>query len=245
MATMATTTNNMSDETLLTDNALKGKIARLPAKIREEVCSRVHDGQPGSKLLPWLNSLPEVKVIIDAQFEGVPVSDVNLSVWRRTGYQDWVKRRERVDRIRELSQVAADLAKAGGGTIATGAANIASGKLLEMLEEIDNATEQKLSPEALADITKSLAMMRAGDQTDVKLALEKRKLGQKDEEIQMDRARFQRETCELFLQWFEKKQAVEIASGDASFADKIENLGQLMFADQWRPTVEAQRPAKK
>jgi hypothetical protein len=50
----------------------------------------------------------------------------------------------------------------------------------------------------------------------------------------LDRVKFQRETCELFVKWFADKQAAKIASSSASNADKIEKLGELMFGEDWK-----------
>ena len=228
----------------LQDNALKGKVARLPGKIREEVCRRLHDGQSGRKLLPWLNALPEVKAIMDAEFEGVPVSDQNLSVWRSSGYQDWLRRAERIDRTRELARYAAEVSRANGSTIADGAASIASGKLLELLEAVDEASGAKLNTDELVNISRALAALRGSEQTDVKLGLEKIKVSQKGEEISLAREKFQRETCELFLRWHADKQANELANADTSNTDKIERLGQLMFGETWLPAATASAKKK-
>lgn len=43
---------------------LVGKTARLPALIREQLNRRLHDGQPASLILPWLNSLAPVPEIL-------------------------------------------------------------------------------------------------------------------------------------------------------------------------------------
>ena len=45
--------------------ARNGKIARLPAKIREELNRRIHDGEGGTKLLAWLHSQEAVLAILD------------------------------------------------------------------------------------------------------------------------------------------------------------------------------------
>ena len=225
-------------ETQLKDNALKGKIARLPAKLREEVCKRLHDGQAGPKILPWLNALPEVQAILESEFEGQPVSAQNLSVWRSTGYADWLNRAERIERTRELARYAAEISRANGSTIADGAASIASGKLLELLELVDEATgDTKLDAESLVNISRALAALRGTEQKDVSLGLEKIKVSQKGEEISLAREKYQRETCELFLKWHADKHANELASADTSNADKIEKLGQLMFGDTWQPVT--------
>jgi hypothetical protein len=49
-----------------------------------------------------------------------------------------------------------------------------------------------------------------------------------------DQIKLQRETCELFLKWDADKRAREIASSDVSHAEKIEQLGQLMFPETWK-----------
>ncbi len=226
------------DQPKLRDNALKGKIARLPSKVREEVCRRLHEGMSAKRITAWLNALPEVQAVLAAEFEGMPVNDTNITAWRQSGYEDFLRKAERIERTRELSRYAAEQSRANGSTIADGAASIASGKLLELLEAVDEATgDTKLDPEALVNISRALAALRGSEQTDVKLGLEKIKVSQKGEEISLAREKYQRETCELFLKWHADKHANELAAADTSNADKIEKLGQLMFGDTWTPAT--------
>lgn len=65
-----------------------GKIARLPARIRDEVNRRIYDGHSGRTILPWLNSLPEVQDVCSKYFAGREVSPQNLTDWRKGGYHD-------------------------------------------------------------------------------------------------------------------------------------------------------------
>lgn len=81
-----------------------GKIARLPAAIRDELNTRLHDGERGPSLLRWLNALPAVSSILAAQFAARPVSAQNLSEWRQGGFTDWLRAQEArawVDHLRE------------------------------------------------------------------------------------------------------------------------------------------------
>jgi hypothetical protein len=71
-----------------------GKIARLPASIREQLNRRLENGSLGKKIISWLNTLPEVNQIMAEQFAGKPISENNLSEWRRGGYQDWLREQE-------------------------------------------------------------------------------------------------------------------------------------------------------
>ena len=68
-----------------------GKIARLPYALRQQLNRRMRDGEPGAKLLEWLNGLPEVQSFLVAQFKGYAIKKQNLSQWRRGGYQDFLK----------------------------------------------------------------------------------------------------------------------------------------------------------
>jgi hypothetical protein len=81
----------------------RGKIARLPGVIRNELNHRLHNGALGKELVPWLNSLPEVQPALKERFAGRAITEDNLSEWRRGGFRDWQDQQERRARIRELS----------------------------------------------------------------------------------------------------------------------------------------------
>jgi len=66
-----------------------GKIARLPAAIREELNQRLLDGEKGKLLVEWLNSLPQVQSVLKAKFQAIPISEHNLSQWKTGGYTAW------------------------------------------------------------------------------------------------------------------------------------------------------------
>lgn len=75
--------------------ARMGKIARLPAAIRGEVNRRLHDGEPMYKIVAWLNAQPVVLERLAAMKNcGKKISESNVSMWRHTGYRDFVARLE-------------------------------------------------------------------------------------------------------------------------------------------------------
>ena len=223
----------MSDQPL----SRRGKIARLPLATRELINERLLNGQSARQILPWLNALPGVKEFLEAEYNGEPVNDTNLSAWRNGGYAEWLERRDRVERTKELAKYAAKQSKAKGESIADGAAAIAAGKLLELLEAVDETTGQRLPTDELVSITSALASLRVSEQNDVRLAQNEKKLAQKDEELKLARERFQRDTCELFLKWHADKAALDAANSEGTNSDKIEKLGQLMFGETWKPTA--------
>lgn len=66
-----------------------GKIARLPEYIREEVNRQLHDKRLGAQIVAWLNKQPDVLHVLEQHFHGEPITENNLSEWRRGGYRDW------------------------------------------------------------------------------------------------------------------------------------------------------------
>lgn len=211
--------------------ARTGKIARLPLAIREELNRRLLENEPARKIMAWINPLPETISVCD-EFGEQPIDDRNISDWRHGGYQDWLNRRDRLEHTRELATFAGKLARANGSSISEGAAAIASGRILELLE----ACEEKLEPEALGEIISGLTNLRKAEIGQARVDLGHEVLKRKDEELLLSRERFKRETCELFLKWYENQAAREVAGSTSTNAEKLERLGQLMFGDDWAPS---------
>jgi hypothetical protein len=78
----------------------RGKIARLPQAVREQLNERLAEGEPGNQLVEWLNTLPEVKELLVKEFAGEPVNEMNLTRWKQGGYQDWTVRQEARELVR-------------------------------------------------------------------------------------------------------------------------------------------------
>ena len=91
----------------------KGKIARLPRDVRDELNQRLDNGEQGTHLVAWLNGLPEVKRVLAQCFNGREINDQNLSDWKAGGFLDWVAQEEEEERVRRLTEKMEDLASAG------------------------------------------------------------------------------------------------------------------------------------
>lgn len=238
-------------------SARVGKIARLPVAIRDELNRRLLDGQPASKILPWLNGLEAVQKILEEDHEGLRVTDQNLSDWRRGGYADWLRRRENVERTRELSKFSMEMAKASGGNLTEGAAAILSGKILDVLETLENVTREinempagdglpsradellKLS-QTLDSLTDSLSSLRAGDHSKQKLTQNQEKLAIMSQQLEIELARLRQQTAKYFmnLRADEREALNAIADSSLSNEDKLEQLGQKLFPLHWKPKSE-------
>lgn len=90
----------------------KGKIARLPRAIRDELNQRLDNGEQGVRLVEWLNGLPEVKKVLESDFEARPITDGNLADWKNGGFLDWQAQQEARSLVQELKADGRELAPA-------------------------------------------------------------------------------------------------------------------------------------
>ncbi len=90
------------------------------------------------------------------------------------------------------------------------------------------------SPEKIQAIGQSFFSALALEQQDAKGWFLTQQINLKNQQLSLDREKFQRETCEMFLKWYSEKAAKEIIEAPGlSQKDKIEKLGQQMFGDLW------------
>jgi len=213
----------------------KGKIARLPHALREQVNLRLLDGQTGPVILKWLNSQDDAKKIWANEFEGSPASAQNLSEWRLGGYKDWLRRRERADHLRTLSAFASDLARAGG-SVADGAAAILGGHILEALEQAGNLAvtggtddAEKDPASGLAKMASAVASLQSAGVARARLELDKKRVRQKDNSLALDREKFESQTVAKFLDWAKSPEAAAILDSGKPRHVQMDALRALMF----------------
>lgn len=204
--------------------ARKGKIARLPRKLRDEVCQRINDGQSGSAICAWLNADKSVLKILAEHFDGEPVNEQNLSAWRTGGYQDWLHDQTRVTHIKDLADSSRRIAEASGGNLSEGACVIAAGKIQELLEGL---TDEQLPEiiDALVGLRK-MELATKGEKNDrVKLQQSEQALKQKDREIRLR----ENQAAGNVLKACEDQRAQKIAASDVSHTEKIAQMRELIF----------------
>lgn len=203
----------------------RSKIGRLPFAVRNELNERIRDGAQGAELLDWLNGLKETKKIL-REMKSDAVNAQNLTDWRSTGYKDWLDDQKDADRIRRLAEVSQTLATAAGGSAAGVACNIATAKIMDALEGADE--------DKIADLTRALAALRSGENAAQKVALAEEKNAIQKEQLELSRAKFERDTARLFIKWAQSKDALALATDKRLGSDeKTERLGRLMFGDLW------------
>jgi len=203
----------------------RSKIGRLPFAVRNELNERIRDGAQGAELLDWLNGLKETKKIL-REMGSDAVNAQNLTDWRSSGYKDWLDDQADADRFRRLAEVSHTLATAAGGSAAGVACNIATAKIMDALEGADE--------DKIADLTRALAALRSGENAAQKVALAEEKNAIQKEQLELSRAKFERDTARLFVKWAQNRDALSIAADKRLGSDeKTERLGRLMFGDLW------------
>lgn len=209
--------------------SLVGKIARLPNKIREQLNQRLHDGQGGTETLTWLNELPEVKRVLAAKFNGVPVSHRNLTEWKRIGFERWLQRQEPSQELKWLKEMACDYTRAGGGKLAHGATTLAAAWLFEFLRKVP---PDKCSASDIAKISFAATVLQKGEQANAQLKLAEKRILQRDEQLLMQRDRDQRNAMAIGLRLLGDERAKAIHDSSESYEQKLEMLGLHTFGEK-------------
>lgn len=199
---------------------------------------RLFDNENRQITLPWLNSLPICVERLKGEWKGVPISDQNLSLWYDGGYKDWLKEQDHILEVQRLSEYSLKLAQAAGGNLSKGllAANV--GKIQQALEQfwdglrdIQSTEEGNDKDQAVTKLLSALTAIRSVELEEQKLDLRKVEVSQKGESIALEKAKFQRATAELFIDYCADERAKQIALGDATKDNKVAQLIQLWFGE--------------
>lgn len=204
----------------------RSKIGRLPFVMRNELNERLRDGASSSEITEWINASKEFKAVQKREKCG-ELNAQNLTDWRNTGYKDWLTDQASAERIRRLAEMSSVMVQASGFTPATVAARLAAAQLMEVANNPDD-------PKALNNAAGAIASLRGVEVAEERNALAKQRVELAMASLDLDRKKFQRTTCELFVKWYSNEAARTIVEDKTLDADaRTEALGQLLFADLW------------
>ena len=176
----------------------KGKIARLPREIREQLNRRLDNGEPGKPLVAWLNALPEAQAVLAAEFGGKPVREQNLSEWKQGGYRDWQARQEALEVAGRLGEDAAALQAEGSPALTDTLALWLAARYAVATRQVAGAAGAegwRLLRELCADVVE----LRRGDHHAERLRIER-------ERLDRERERTEEEVLEQFERWTRNQQ---------------------------------------
>jgi hypothetical protein len=192
-----------------------GKIARLPLAIREELNQRLQDGEQGKQLVDWLNSLPKVQSVMQAQFEGRPIGEPNLSEWKNGGYLSWEADHQTLEAVTSLVEGANSLQKAAKDGLTDRLALFLAAKMAVELRRLDSVPDAAEKAKVWRELRGSLVALRRGELNGEKLRLERDKYA--------ERLRQQREEKRLQRQEESKERMTP--------EEKEERIKQIMGTD--------------
>ena len=169
----------------------RGKIARLPRDIREEVNERLLDNEPGSELLPWLNALPRVKAVLKRHFKSIAIDDENLSQWRKGGFSDWKDSRD----LKETAAFLRTMAKGGKVKVTSLLREVAAIKLLGKVRDLDETALIAAAP----GLAKIIDAGTNEDRLSWQKTNEAKKHGIKEGELALKRLQFAQKFRDFYL----------------------------------------------
>jgi len=155
--------------------ARTGKIARLPRHIRAELNARLQDGHEGKEIVPWLNSLLEVKRVLAASFEARPINEQNLSDWRLGGYEEWLAQQDVLSQAGDLAANQQELETVSrGGSLADHLAAVIGFRYAAILAGQGLELDEKalLQFRALRPLCQVVVNLRRSDHTAARLKIE-------------------------------------------------------------------------
>jgi hypothetical protein len=153
-----------------------GKIAHLPFQIREELNIRLANGEPGNKLVEWLNTHPAVIEVMNNCFGGRPVSEQNLSEWRNGGYEQWAMLNACLGETTGLSESAGLIAENGIDTrnlllvITAHYAGMIQRWNITPVEDLDRMMS------VFKSLTNAVLAVRRSEQRDARLEIDRERL---------------------------------------------------------------------
>jgi len=154
-----------------------GKIARLPLAVRQELNRRMLDGEPGSKLIAWLNGLPEVQAVLAAEFQGRPIQKQNLSEWRKGGFQDYVAEQRIPEGLKFFQQQTSGWQATAQAGLTDQLAFQLAVRVALQLQRLESAPEGPEKARSWRELRACLVALRRGDLDLERLRLQREKYG--------------------------------------------------------------------
>jgi hypothetical protein len=177
-----------------------GKISQLPVDLREQVNHRIYNDDPHHEILIWLNTLPEVRKLIVEEYGGKPISKQNFSEWVQNGYRHWRLRQDALAFASNLDEDDEAIQAAFDGSIANKLSRWASLNYAAAAQSL-SAKDAEADPEAnfrrLHDLCLDIAVLRRGDLSAARIAIEEKRLA-----IELEHN--QKEKEQEFWQWTQR-----------------------------------------
>jgi hypothetical protein len=174
-----------------------GKIARLPREVRNQLNRRLQDGELQTRLVEWLNSLPETQSVLTAEFDGRPVNEQNLSEWKNGGYKDWLFQQEAIELVRHMDADSEELTQASKERVTDLLAHRLAARYVVAAKALSGSNgdgDGEIDLKLLREFCGDIVALRKGDHSAERLKLER-------ERLECDREQLHKLREEEFREW--------------------------------------------
>src|SRR5438876_10732909 len=159
-----------------------GKIARLPREVRNQLNRRLQDGELQTRLVEWLNSLPETQNVLTAEFDRRPVNEQNLSEWKNGGYKDCQLQQEAIELVRHMDADSDELNQASKVRLTDllaqrlAARYVVAAKALSGSNAPNGDGDGEIDLKLLREFCADIVALRKGDHSAERLKIERERL---------------------------------------------------------------------
>jgi hypothetical protein len=157
-----------------TNMTRKGKIARMPDKIRQEINQRLLNGEEGKSIIQWMNELPEVKQILGEHFDGEPVSGSNLTEWKQGGYLEWKQQKNINESLERMFGGSRDMVQAVKAGMADQMALMLAAHIMMDLRQLPYVGNSDEKGRRWRELRVNLASLKRYEYLNAKMAWEKK-----------------------------------------------------------------------
>jgi len=182
----------------------KGKIGRLPKAIQEQVNRRLDNGEKSRHLVKSLNSLPEVQAVLTAEFGGKPIREQNISQWRKTGYQKWLRQQETLEIVNSFLAETDELGQTTAEPLTEKLALLVITRyVVEMRNLGDKAAGGELDRKLLREFCSDIVDLRRGNHSAARLKIEQ-------ERLEREREKTEEEVLAQFKEWAKNSEVRDL-----------------------------------
>jgi hypothetical protein len=220
-----------------------GKIARLPREIREELNVRLNNGEVGRLLVEWLNGLPAAQAVLKERFEGRPISEQNLSEWKKGGYEDWLRHQENCAYAAMLTEMAGDLEKEAGKTrLEERLVTPLVMALARMLREAEESTEVAERLKMIVEVGRQLTQIRRGSQQAERVRIAQEQWAEKQSEIAQREHEEAEKAVRTQMIWEQTKAEFPALRGLDELKEELKGMERELGKEKKRSVGEKARP---
>lgn len=202
-----------------------GKIARLPRVIRDELNRRLDNCEQGVRLVEWLNGLPEVRKVLESDFDGRAITEGNLTEWKNGGFVDWQEQQGTLNLIRELEADSRELPKEGSGVAEHIEAVMLARYAATLYGSHDTAKDPDRTLRRLGRSLREVVRLRRCGQAEERMRIER-------EWLELARQKTERGQREKFREWIKDPKVREKLKPLMSDEEKQRIIEEILDSEE-------------